>query len=501
MYHQDESNDQEERQESSLRTILSQLHPWRVLRENRLLILFGLLTTLFGVLLTWLAIAPRYTDPITRLYTSKLGYAGVARKLGKPFSVTAVTVKVQPISAVYQGEGTTQSEPVMVPLIPMGTLLSVRGEVGDHVKKGDLLVVIDDRKARVKIAAAKAAIDIAISELERTEIGSSYILEQERPERDKIRLKYATLRAQIHEELIAMEAELNHRGVANRLDLLKQRLEQIEVLARIDETELSLQMAEVGSDASVEIAKAKIREAELALDHRELELEEYRIYSPADGIIERRLVHEGEYNQDPGRPAFLLATGLWFEARMDQTTLGRFAVGDPAEIYLEAYPGQPISGTISKILPLVSYDLGGPESTRPIRPLGTGAPEWPSTFGVQVSWESGPQIVPGLTGFARIYKETNGISIPNVALVARSGRTAFVYRVEGDQWKAKDVVLGLSARGYTEILEGLKPGDIILSNGYQVLESGDQVAVEVLDQKELKEPLILRDGNKNLEEL
>ncbi|WP_169977133.1 efflux RND transporter periplasmic adaptor subunit [Tautonia rosea] len=466
-----------------------------LLRRNGGLVALGMITVALSTALLILAIMPRYQDPAARLYTSKLGYAGIARKLGKPFPVSAATVQHLPLTTTYQGEGMTRSEPIQVPLIPLGTIQKIHADLGDPVTKGQVLVEIDPRRAQVKINAAQAAITIALGELERTELGSSYILAQERPALERIRHKYAELRAQVNNEIMAMNVELLRRNASNRKNLLLDSLSQLEAMADLELENVSLGMAEAGAEASVRIAKAKIEEAKLALQHRELELEDYTVRSPADGVVERLLVHEGEYNQDPGKPAMLLASGVWFEARMDQTSIGRFSPGTPAAVHLESYPGQPIPGTVTKILPVVTYDLGGPEATRPIRPLGTGAPEWPSTFGVQITLHTEELlIVPGLTGFARIESTHAGPSIPNAALVARSGRTAFVYVADGDQRKTKEVVIGASAGGYTEIQAGLEPGQIVLIDGYQILETGDSVQIETLDGEPLDPPRVLSDA-------
>jgi multidrug resistance efflux pump len=467
-----------------------------LIRQDAGLILLGLFTAASGLVMVVLVIFPRYQDPGARLFTSKLGYAGIARKLGKPFPVAAATVQHRELTASYQGEGMTRSEPVQVPIIPMGSILAVHADVGDFVTKGQPLVEIDPRRAEVKVGAAKVAIEIALGELERTELGSSYILAQERPKLEKIRQKYAELRAQINDELMAMNLELLRKNVSNRRNILLDSLDQLDAMADLELENVAVGMAEGGAEASLRIARAKIEEARLALEHRELEREDYVILAPADGVVERLLVHEGEYNQDPGRPAMLLASGVWFEARMEQTSVGRFEVGSRAVVHLEAYPGQPIPGTVSKILPIVTYDLGGPEATRPIRPLGTGAPEWPSTFGVQIELEAeGLVVVPGMTGFARIASEHAGPSIPNAALVARSGRTAFVYLVDGDRRVTRQVILGASAGGFTEIRSGLEPGEIVLTEGYQILEAGDEVRVESIDGEPLAEPRALADGD------
>ena len=64
--------------------------------------------------------------------------------------------------------------------------------------------------------------------------------------------------------------------------------------------------------------------------------------------------------------------------------LGKVATGDRVEVRLSAYQDRIFKGIIERVRPLVNFALGGPETNRPIRPLGTGAPEWPATFAVRV---------------------------------------------------------------------------------------------------------------------
>ena len=97
---------------------------------------------------------------------------------------------------------------------------------------------------------------------------------------------------------------------------------------------------------SVVIAESAVWEAELALKHRLHELKDYQIYSIADGRIERCLVHEGEYNQDPGKPGFVIASGAWFEANFDQGAFRRLKVGDRAEVRLESAAKRVLIGKV-----------------------------------------------------------------------------------------------------------------------------------------------------------
>ena len=145
-------------------------------------LIFLTVTLILCGLTAWLLIWPAYQNPSARMYTSKLGYATVLRQSGKPFPVkTAVAVERQ-VTGVFLGEGLVQSEPIQVPMIAMAGIVKVHVQEGDHVKKGQLLVELDDTRIKLKIEAAAAALETARAEQERVKVGSVNILLDERPE-------------------------------------------------------------------------------------------------------------------------------------------------------------------------------------------------------------------------------------------------------------------------------------------------------------------------------
>jgi multidrug efflux pump subunit AcrA (membrane-fusion protein) len=370
-----------------------------------------------------------------------------------------------------------RSEPVQVPVIAMSRILRVFVDAGDRVHEGQVLVELDPSRLKIKINAAKAQVATAQAELERTRIGSAYILEKERPERDIIRLQSATSEAGIRQELNTLYSQLSLEGLISKEDALLKRIENNKAIGRLEEARLALNTAEEGRRQSLAIAEAALRDAELSLEYRENELRDYTVVAPADGIIERRLVHSGEYNQDPGKPGFLMMSGLWFEAYLDQTAIGKFSVGQQAVVHLEAFAGEEFGGKVTHIQPMVSYSLGGPETNRPIRPLGTGAPEWPATFSIRIQLEPNPRLVPGLTGFARITIESHGSAVPRGAVQAVSGNKAIVFVVNEDHFTPTSVTTGESSNGWTQIVEGLDDDAEVILDGHQVLEPGDRIQV------------------------
>ena len=437
------------------------------------------ITLVICVLVVRKMVWPGYVDPQSRMYTSKLGYAAVLRKQGKPFPVIAGTSQRKKIVRRFLGEGMMRSEPVQVPVIAMSRIVRVHAKPGDIVKKGQLLAELDPSRIQIKVEAAKAQLKTAQAEFARTKIGSAYILEKERPERDTIRLNAATREVAIRTQLDGLYTELSDEGLMSKEATLLKRIENADALTKLQEAKLSLDVAKGGREHSLDIAKAAIRDAQLALDYREDELRDYQVYAPADGIIERSLIHEGEYNQDPGKPAFVIASGLWFEAYLDQSAIGQIEVGKRADVHLEALGGATLQGTVTSVLPIVSYSLGGPETNRPIRPMGTGTPEWPATFSIRIQLDaSDAQIVPGLTGFVRIVTERESIAVPRGAVTKVSGNKAFVFTIDDDTFEPMEVTTGATSEGWTEIVSELEEDVRVIADGHQVLEPGDRIDVQ-----------------------
>ena len=433
--------------------------------------------TILAVLVT--IVMPGYTSPMSRLYTSKFGYGSVLRKMHRPFPVTATRPVRRVLGRTSVGEGLIRSEPIVVAIVPMGIIRRLYVRAGDLVEKGQLLAEVDSTKAEIKVNAARAALETAKAELERVRIGSAYVLANERPERDKIRLDTAEREFDIQKKLQEINLRLADKGYALKQDILRQDLLLTQAQSAIREMKFNLGMSRLGVSQSVVIAEAAVRDAELALEHRSFELREYKIFCIAAGRVERCLVHEGEYNQDPGKPGFLIASGSWFEANFDQSVYRRIRVDDRAEVRLEAAPDRALPGKVTLINPFVSYDLGGPETLRPVRPMGTGSPEWPATFAVRIQVQAPPEVpvLPGMTGFASVKAESEVTCLPREATFALTAGKGMVYLVEGSKFRPHEVTLGVIDGDFIEVRDGLGLGDLVIADGHQVLQPGDQIRV------------------------
>ena len=300
-----------------------------------------------------------------------------------------------------------------VPLVPMARVTHVYVLPGDYVHQGQLLAELDTRLAELQIAATRAAIESAKVTLERTRIGSPSVMPKERPEIDEVALKIAQQEQTLAKQLVDVYQNLSDQG-AQALDaLLTAKRTLATADGAVETAQLDLKMSRPGRPLSIRAAELAVQEAELSLQRQLQELQDYKIYAIGDGIVDQVMIHEGEYKAGAGTPAFTLAVGRWFGAYLDQMAIGRFEEGTRVEVRLEAFPGRIFQGRVEKIIPIVTYSQGGPEASHPIRPLGTGSPEWPATFTARIALEGDLRhVIPGLTGFANVHISHQATAVP-----------------------------------------------------------------------------------------
>lgn len=435
-------------------------------------------TFVISALIITFIVTPGYLNPSNRTYTSRLGYPALLRMRNEPFPVTTASVEERSMTGRFLGEGIISAEPIQVPIIHPGRIARVHVKEGDRVKKGQLLAELDTRLADIQIELTKAAIETAQVTLERTKIGSPAVMPKERPDLDEVHLSVAQQEEAIARELVTLYEGLMNKGAMSMEVVLRAKDTLAKAAGDVQSAKLDLKMSRPGRPLSIRAAELEVMAEKLNLERLMEEFKDYKIFAVNDGIVDQVLIHEGEYKQGSGTPAFTLAVGNWFTAYLDQTTIGRFNEGTPVYVRLEAFPGRIFSGRVEKIKPIVTYDQGGPEASRPIRPLGTGSPEWPATFRVKVALDGDAHdVVPGLTGFAEVRVDRHGVAVPNSSLTSVSAGKGIAFVVDGDGFRPQEVTTGMESDGWTEILSGLKPGTEIIAEGHEILQPGDRIAV------------------------
>jgi HlyD family secretion protein len=209
---------------------------------------------------------------------------------------------------------------------------------GDPVRKGELLAELDMTRLQANADKAAADAEAARNTLSRLRNGS-------RPE-EIAQARAALAAAQATEAndrvTYARYAKLAHTSAESLLnrDNAEQALKV--ATANRESAEQALALALEGPRwEDIKVAEAQLRSAEAVLAFARQQLADARLYAPADGVIEDRILEPGDM-ASPDRPALTLdlTNPVYARAYLPERELGRVRPGMRAFIQSDAFPGE-----------------------------------------------------------------------------------------------------------------------------------------------------------------
>jgi len=249
-----------------------------------------------------------------------------------------------------------------------------------RVHQGDLLVELQDDDYRAQVDQAKAAVEAAHASIEgnlrQRELQDSRIAKA-LAGIDQAKAQIAAAQAgkeAVQAELIRARSERKRQeGLYQSHATTDQSLEAAvagegNISAQFSSREADLNQAQTtlrSSEISVEAerrskAVLESQDAQLQADLHakqanlaavEVNLGYTKIYSPAEGTVGERQVRPGQLVSPGTQVILFVALTKWVQANYRETQLTNVKVGDPAELQLDAYPGERIRGKVMEIAP------------------------------------------------------------------------------------------------------------------------------------------------------
>jgi membrane fusion protein (multidrug efflux system) len=213
-----------------------------------------------------------------------------------------------------------------------------------------------------------------------------------------------------------------------------------------------------GAPADTEKARTDAAAAHQAVVQAEINLANTNVRSPAVAVVLSRTVDPGE-DVAIGWELFQLGTihDVMMLAQVSEDQIGFVTLGMRGEVGTDAFPGQTFVGSVVKIGAVVST------TTR--------------TFGVYIRIVNKDlRLKPGVTGYARIVANRTGLAVVSTAIINPVGDHATVFVVDQNSVAhIRQVRYGMMAEGLTQILDGLREGERVVTVGQQELHEGDRV--------------------------
>ncbi|MDE2441753.1 MAG: efflux RND transporter periplasmic adaptor subunit, partial [Betaproteobacteria bacterium] len=204
------------------------------------------------------------------------------------------------------------------------------------------------------------------------------------------------------------------------------------------------------------------------------------LYAPFDGTVAKIVGELGEYStpSPPGVPTppaidLIDDSCLYIKAPMDEVDAPKIQVGQPVRVTLDALPGKTLPGKVRRIAPYVSA------VEKQARTVDIEVDfDQPDTVGkLLVGYSADVEII--LSGRDKVMR------IPTAAI--QEGGRVLVYNADSGKLEERRIRAGLANWEYTEVVEGLQPGErIVTSLDKEGVKAGARVAPDEKTQSQAK---------------
>jgi len=348
--------------------------------------------------------------------------------------IEVAEVKVAAIPEILEVAGrvgVNENETARVGSLVEGRVSEILANVGDRVPEGGILA----RIRSYEVDSTRADYAKAQAELSRWESETLYLQKS----RDRIE-RLVKMKAAPIEELQRAEAELD-RAKAGALS------------ARADIGRLDEKLDHMG--VSVEGATHEYLEPGAAVGGGYEEAELVPVKAPLAGTVLQRMVTPGVV-VNPSDDLFVVSdlSTLWVWAEVPESFLERLREGQKMTLRVEAYPGVEFSGRLAHVSDVLNPTTRTVQVRCEVRNLeGRLRSEMYAT--VRFDLGSGPETP----------------VVPRTAVqTLDSGSVVFV-EVAPSKFESKAVKLGKMNEESVEVLEGLTPGEKVVTKGAFLLKS------------------------------
>jgi HlyD family secretion protein len=307
--------------------------------------------------------------------------------------------------------GRIEGDPAAVAAKLSGRILEVRVREGDTVKAGDVIAVLDDEQIRAREDQARASVGDAEAKAEAARAQIAVLQEQLRQSElltEQARLDAQGRVSQAESEVVAAEAELAKQEASNRLaafdreaytrlaatgavperkgkEALSISEQQTAAVAaarlRVQSARGALSIARAtlknpGIRASqaganrkqilqqqkeVGSANARLEQARAQLSEAEANRKDLNITAPFSGTVATRTAEPGEVVAAGTAIVTLVdLSTVYLRGFVPEGEIGKVKLDQPARVYLDSNPNQPLDAVVSRIDPEATFT---PENT------------------------------------------------------------------------------------------------------------------------------------------
>lgn len=372
-----------------------------------------------------------------------------------PLKVRAITVQRGPIRSVISTNGKVEPLQNFEAPAPIATTVKrILVKEGDHVRKGQLLLQLDDDDIRSQAARAQAQLKTAQANQSAPQAEVQTINDQ---------LAKARLARDTAQHNLDALQRLQQQGSASPAEV--QKAQGTLKSAEADVTLYEEQQKNRYSQPEQARIEAQIADAQAAYDSAENALRKSSVRAPFDGVVYSLPVKSGAFVQT-GELLLQVAdlSRVLVRAFVDEPDVGRLQLGQKSEITWNAVPGRTWIGTVntlpSTVKPHLSRNVG--EATCLIE-------------------NHDLRLIPNVNVDVTIVVAEHGnvLTLQRDALhIDESG--IYVFRIVGNRLKRQPIEFSLQNLTRVEITSGLSEGQAVAMSAEETKPLVDGAVVKVV---------------------
>jgi HlyD family secretion protein len=327
---------------------------------------------------------------------------------------------------------------------------------GDLVKTGQILVTLDTREAEAAVGQAQASLEAVKARLKQVRATAEETV-QSQIQQTKANLELA-------EADLKRAQELEAKNFIARQQLDEARMKYNVAKANYDLALNSIRQKTWEND--IDLAEAQVNQARATLEFNKVQLANLIILSPMNGAVTKRFVDPGTMVKDTTP---ILTVMDLAEMKMVVNVIEKEFIylrkGQPVKITVTAFPDRIFTGRIEIITPALELQS--------------------RTAEIQISIPNpGFLLKPGMFGRAEILLRSNpqAVLVPIESLITELDKD-FVFVMKENKAFRRQVRKGAVRDTVVEILQGVSPGEQVITAGQSSLKDGAQVRLTLKAQK------------------
>ena len=350
-----------------------------------------------------------------------------------------------------------------------GEVVGIYVEEGDSVRRGDLLVTIDESTFQSSVAQSSAGYQQALASVEQAKVRVT----QAEDRLAQARMEYERSQG-LFEKAVIPEAEF----------------QQAETAFRTAQSDVE------AARRQVEVAEQQARSAQAVLTEADQTLRKTRLTAPSSGVVSRLNVELGETvvgtSQMAGTEIVTISDLSRFEVRVDvgETDILKIQPGDSVDVDVDAYRDRTFTGLVRTVAYSAKQTLDQQTARFEVR-----IRIQPSSYADLLETTGGYPFRPGMSATVEIQtdRQEDVLAVPVQSVTLRS---------DDEDGPSREVVFGVSEEGRTvmipvetgiqddrhiRILSGIEEGRDVISAPFKAIsrELSDSTRVRVVDEDDL----------------